>query len=57
MREAFFIVCSEHPLFFHSPWLSYFSFNLQVGGRLQLSHRSFCGLWGKHVWCCFPRGE
>lgn len=21
-REAFFIVCSRHPLFFHSPWLS-----------------------------------
>lgn len=54
-REAFFIVCSKHPLFFHSPWLSYLSFYLWVGGRLQLcslllhelmmwvkSHRSSC---------------
>lgn len=69
-REAFFIVCSKHPLVFHSPWLSYLSFNLWVGGRLQLyslllhelmmwgkSHRSSSGLWGKLVWGCSPGGE
>lgn len=32
------------PLFFHSPWLSYLSLNLLVGGRLQLYSLLLCEL-------------
>lgn len=42
-KEAFFIACSKDPLFFHSPWLSYLSLNLRVGGRLQLYSLLLCG--------------